>query len=63
MDRRQSASQVHSLRMLHHLLNEGKTFGSAEHAMEAVFEILKDQQVRCFWLRRMRLRGNRHGCI
>ena len=35
---------VYSLRVLHHLLNEGKTFGSAEHAMEAVFEILKDQQ-------------------
>ena len=58
---------VYSLRVLHHLLNEGKTFGSAEHAMEAVFEILKDQQavaiVRCFWLRMMRLRGKRHGCI
>ena len=35
---------VYSLRVLHHLLNEGETVDSAEQAMEAVFEILKDQQ-------------------
>ena len=35
---------VYSLRVLHHLLNEGKAFDNAEQAMEAVFEILKEEQ-------------------
>ena len=35
---------VYSLRVLHHLLNEGKNFDSAEKAMEEVYGILKDQQ-------------------
>ena len=35
---------VYSLRVLHHLLNESKQFDSAEQAMEAVFEILKEEQ-------------------
>ena len=35
---------VYSLRVLHHLLDEGKAFGTAEQAMEAVFEILKEEQ-------------------
>ena len=37
-------SMVYSLRVLHHLLDEGKAFGTAEQAMEAVFEILKEEQ-------------------
>ena len=35
---------VYSLRVLHHLLNESEQFDSAEQAMEAVFEILKNQK-------------------
>ena len=35
---------VYSLRVLHHLLHEGRAFDNAEKAMQEVYGILKDQQ-------------------